>query len=438
MNDIKLLSTYVDEIEYKNELYDIPWKIFYDKNKKCREYTKDLNILILNTPCMGFGDIVFAMKLKQYIIDWYKCGVTIATTDVNKFIQLGESSKNLLLLKGNHDNSQCRKFKNLNIYKFNGKTVKLPIFDIIFVAPLTADFNPDYRDVKYIIPYSNRFNTFFFSEYNDDISKDIDFHTGIGSDRLGLFLTKIKNNTKLPQIKNRYAVIYIAETITGSNKCFLSFMEMIAKKYHKMYPNFDIVVPEWIIKKINSYKNSIVKILKKYYGNIVVISKDDHKYLLEGENKRTINIRGDIFPLQNKNMIRLIKYSVRDILLTGDQSITDALSCCYSEKNIFYQIAPWKRNFGTNLSKQLPNKFLSKKSTSCGTIQAIKYHSQYKGFIKKWDFRKLAKQKMDAIFLAAINRINNDVIIEFENIVLESKTINSFDKKYDSWIEELD
>lgn len=434
--NINILSNYVDDIKDKNELYSIPWKLFYDKNKKCGECGKEINILILNTPCMGFGDIVFGMKLNQYIKDWYKCKVTIASTQVDKFVQLGESSDNLLLLKGESEKSktQCRKFKNLNIYSFDGKKIKLPTFDLIFVAPLTADFEADHKDVKYLIPYSNKFNTFFFSEYNDDLSKDIDFHTGVGNDRVGLFLTKIKNNTKLPQIKNRYAVIYIAETIDGSDKCFLSFIEMVAKKYHKMYSNFDIVVPEWIIKNIDDYEKKIIKMLKKYYGNIVAISKDEHKYLLEG-GKGTINIRGDILPLQNKDMIRLIKYSVRDILLTGDQSITDALSCCSSEKNIFYQIAPWKRNFGTNLSKQLPNKFLSKKTTSCGTIHAIKYHSHYKKFIKKWDFRKIARRKMDAIFLAAINRKKNHIIREFENIVIESKTLNSFDKKFDSWLD---
>jgi hypothetical protein len=435
-SDIKLLSSYVDNVTTKNELYDIPWKIFYDKNKKCRgECSKNINVLILNTPCMGFGDIVYGMKLSQYIKEWYKCKVTIATTQTDKFIQLGESKDNLLLLKGNKK-SQCRRFKYLDIYNFNEKKIKLPIYDLIFVAPLTADFDPDYKDVKSLIPYSNRFNTFFFSEYNDTLSKDIDFHTGVGDNRLGLFLTKITSKGKLPQIKNRYSVIYIAETIDGSDNCFLSFIEMVAKKYCKMYNNFDIVVPEWIVKNINKYKKKLIKLIKPYYDNIVLISKTEDNYILEDDdNNKTINIRGDILPLQNKDMTRLIKYSVRDILLTGDQSITDALSCCSSEKNIFYQIAPWKRNFGKNLSTQLPNKFLSKKTTSCGTIHAIKYHSDYKKFIKKWDFRKIARGKMDSIFLSAANRQKNNTILEFEKLIIESKSLSSFDKNFDRWIE---
>ena len=88
--------------------------------------------------------------------------------------------------------------------------------------------------------------------------------------------------------------------------------------------------------------------------------------------------------------------SVNDILVTGDQSITDALSCC-STKNIFYQIAPWKQTFGRNLAKYMPNQYLKSCKTSCGTLKAIKYNSNYNKFVKDWDFRKLAKPKMDAI-----------------------------------------
>jgi hypothetical protein len=92
--------------------------------------------------------------------------------------------------------------------------------------------------------------------------------------------------------------------------------------------------------------------------------------------------------------------SVEDILLTGDQSITDALSCC-SSKNIFYQIARWKRMFGKGLAKYMPNQYLKSYKTSCGTLKAIDYHSNYKKFVKDWDFRTLAKPKMDAIIKLA-------------------------------------
>ena len=340
------------------------------------------------------------------------------------------------MLKSKSKITQCRKFKLLKVHKLDGTQITLPKFDVIFVAPLTSDYDVDYKDIKYVVPYSNRLNTFFFSEYNDKLSKDVDFHTGIGEDRYGLFMTKIQKNTKLPQLKHRYAVVYIAETISGANKCFLSFMEMIAKKYSKQYKKFDIVVPGWVTSKIDKYKKKIIKMLGKYYDTIVSIDKSGHEYLVDRGDSMVLNIRGDIFPLQNQDMLRLIKYSVRDILLTGDQSITDALSCCSGQKNIFYQIAPWKENFGKHLAKDLPNKYLEKKATSCGTIQAIKYHSNYSNFKKKWDFRKLARRKMDAIFLSAVKRVARKTIQEFEEIILNSKTLQSFDNKFIEWIED--
>lgn len=429
--NVNSLIKEVEKVEEFQDLYNVPWKYFLNKKSSGLSNVK---VLLLSSPCFGMGDIIFAMKINQYIKSWFDAKVTIATTQPDKFIQLGESKKNLLLLKGKSSSSQCRRFKTLSLYNLNNKSINLPVFDLIFVTPLNADFTPDYKDVSYIVPYANQFNTFFFSEYNDSIGKNIDFHTGVGDERLGLLMTEIKKDKKLPQLKNRYSVIYIAQTIDGYNKCFMGFMEMVAKKYSKQYKKFDIVVPDWMVEYIiHDHKNRIIKLLSKYYGTIVTKTKDGEEYLIENDDN-VLTIRGDILPLQNKDMLRLIKYSVRDILLTGDQSITDAISCCSGEKNIFYQIAPWKENFGRHLSKELPNKYLQKKSTSCGTIQAIKYHSNYGNFKKKWDFRKLAKKKLTAIFSAAFNRKKDSLIQDFENIVLSSKTLTSFDKKFDEMV----
>ena len=98
-------------------------------------------------------------------------------------------------------------------------------------------------------------------------------------------------------------------------------------------------------------------------------------------------------------MLRLIKYSVKDVLLTGDQSITDALSCCW-DKNLFYQTAPWKEDLAHNLAKYMPNKYLLKKKTTCGTVKAIKYKSNYSKFVRDWDFRTRGKPKLDAVILS--------------------------------------
>jgi hypothetical protein len=115
-------------------------------------------------------------------------------------------------------------------------------------------------------------------------------------------------------------------------------------------------------------------------------------------------------------MVDLMANSIKDILLTGDQSITDAISCCY-KKNIFYQIAPWKRDLAKNLSKEMPNVYLKSEKTSCGTLKAIKYNSNYEKFRNKWDFRTRGKPKMDAIVLSILAIKNDKQLLDLYNKV---------------------
>lgn len=358
-----------------------------------------LSIAILNAPCNGFGDVVFAMKLVNYIKEWYpKCKVTIITTNASGFESLGAKTSNVIPFK-TIGKSNCRRFSRLVIQD------ELPYFDLLFVAPLQADFDINLADVKRLFPYSNFMNTYFFSEYNDIASKKFDFPTGVGGDRMGLFLTKTDTSNMKRVLNGAYAMVYIAESIDGADICFEHFMEMIAKKYRD-FNKFQIVVPKWIAQEIINGDISIDKILK-YFGQIHVKIGDDGVEMSDddelGTNKLVTNklvIRGDIYPLTNTSMLSLMKYSVRDILLTGDQSITDMLSCCKS-KNLFYQIAPWKRSLATELSKYLPNKYLKTIKTSCGTMGAINYKSDYTEFVKEWDFRKLGRQHLDNVIMAA-------------------------------------
>ena len=47
----------------------------------------------------------------------------------------------------------------------------------------------------------------------------------------------------------------------------------------------------------------------------------------------------------------------------------------------------------------LPNKYLLSKKTSCGTLQAIKYDSDYRKFLERYDFRKISKNKLQIVKL---------------------------------------
>jgi len=445
ISDSKIIDDVIENIEVNSKNIknkkEILLNIFYGIN--CGDCS-DISILILNAPCNGFGDIIFAMKIANYLREWYNVKITIATTNTNSFITLGENPNNLVKLISKSDknktNIQCIIFKNLIFEK------KINEHDLIFVAPVPSEKDNNYYDVQQLINYSNKFNTYFFSEYN--YGPNFDFPTGIGGGgyRYGLLFNNInsENLKKINGIDNEYSVVYISDNIVRSETCLISFFEMVAKKYSK-HKNFDIIVPNWIIEDCIEYtgiwvlrqncvylKKLIIKLLSKYYSNIDIVTKDKIRkniYKKEIKNDNSLlTIRGDIYPLKNEEMLALIKYSVKDILLTGDQSITDALSCC-PDKNIFYQIATWKESFGKDLAKDLPNKFLMKKSTSCGSLDALKYNSNYKKFVDYWDFRKLAKPKMDAAMIYSKYRKDNLNIKNLEQLISSSKNLNSFKNK---------
>jgi len=89
---------------------------------------------------------------------------------------------------------------------------------------------------------------------------------------------------------------------------------------------------------------------------------------------------------------------VKDILVTGDQSLTDIISCC-KYKRVWYQIAPWKTGLAENLHKHLPNKYYGTFKTSCGTLRSINTEIDWRTFMKEYDFRIHGKKRMDAILV---------------------------------------
>jgi hypothetical protein len=393
------------------------WKLFTEPSPDLNK----LKVLIINAPCMGYGDIVFASKFSSIVKKWYECDIKILTTQKKAFMSLGFDPENIYEMKSTSKESNCRRLKLMRVYR-NGKQTYIPDADLIFVAPLQADFDPDINDVQKIARYSNRFNTFFVSEYNDVLTKKIDFNTGVGGKRLGLLFTDEQKITN-PGITNPFCVIYVAKTISRVKSCIVNFVSMVGKKHSDS--NFEIVIPDWV-----ESENILIPIctaLQEYFGTIKIRTKQDEKTTHYG-NGNTATIRMDIFPVPNDIMLGLIKYSAKDILVTGDQSITDALSCC-TDKNIFYQTAPWKENFAKNLAKELPNKWLMKKSESCGGLPAIGYQSKYQGFKERWDFRTLAKPKMDCIFNYTAAKNKNRLLRDYEYNILTSRNPTTASEK---------
>jgi len=86
---------------------------------------------------------------------------------------------------------------------------------------------------------------------------------------------------------------------------------------------------------------------------------------------------------------------------------------------------PWKENLGRQLSKKLPNKFLLGKKTSCGSLTVIKYNSDYTNFINTWDFRKLAKTKLDAICMSIYAMKNDHRFIDLQTTINSKRKLKT-------------
>lgn len=420
---MKALDKFIEESGRLKNLYELP-KVFPSNDKD----KSSLKILIINAPCMGFGDVIFASKFAGILYAMYGSKITIMTTRKEDFLKLGQTGFKILELDTAHGSNQCRRLQNMKL-KVKGKLTNIensiPVYDLIFVAPLSQDFYPSMSDVKAIIPYSTKFNTFVLSEYNDVLRKNIDINTGIGRGRYGLLFYNYEKIASPPLINNPYCVIYVANTITRVESCVLNFISMVSRKYRNN--NFDIILPSSLmsVKLIKKIKDE----LALSFNKIIVQTTSDLKTYNSTVPGFDCKLRFDILPQPHSAMLSLIKNSVDDILLTGDQSITDALTCC-SNKNIFYQIAPWKESFGKALAKALPNEWLFKKGTSCGSIKAIDYKSNYNDFVNKWDFTVLARPLLNSITSYAYERRRNKTLKFYEECILKSKTKRGFLNKF--------
>ena len=152
---------------------------------------------------------------------------------------------------------------------------------------------------------------------------------------------------------------------------------------------------------------------KGYYEN-VVIKTDSTLKISSVRQGSTLTLRADIGPLPYAKYTGLFKNCLPDVLITGDQSVTDIISCC-KNYNIYYQIMPWKTNFAKNLAIALGKDFIRKVSSSCGLEKfSIRTRLNLKNVAKNYSFEKLGKPKLDAILAFALELRRNKGLQRFQ------------------------
>ena len=431
MDKLDKIKTLSKESKYYEDLYDIIWKLNMREKLQRKEYN-NIKIGLINTPCAGFGDIIVCKTFYDYLKQWYPTAkVSICTTTPSKYKDLGISGAIYRLYNREEDHeSECIDYDKL----FLKKNIK---FDIMIIIPI-INKSFEINVFKKLIPYANIFNTFTMSEYNGEFPP-YTLPIGVGNDNLGIMF----NDFKLKQqtlIKKPYALVYIQpspEWGVHSKSCFLSYIEMVCKNYHKKHSKFQVVIPQWIDEEVfenGNFRGKIIKVVKNYYDSIYFINEGGGRGagpIYDKENSKSrITFRADILPQKREIFISLMKDSIRDILVTGDQSLTDILSCC-KKKRVWYQIAPWKKGLAQNLEKHLPNKYYDSFKTSCGTVRSVDLDIDWKSFMKDYDFRINGKKRMDSIILGVNSLKKSDHFHKLLDIIERSRYLETAKKKID-------
>ena len=236
-------------------------------------------------------------------------------------------------------------------------------------------------------------------------------------------------------MKTPYAMVYIQpspEWGVHSKYCFLSYLEMICEKYRNKHSFFQVIIPSWINEEIMSnynFKRRVIEICGNHYENISLKDSNDTIFLKGEISKRSyISFRADILPQKRETFISLMKDSVNDILVTGDQSLSDIISCC-NYKKVWYQIAPWKKGLAENLSKHLPNKNYETFKTSCGTLKNINTKVDWRNFMKNYDFRINGRKRFDSILIATHNYKKSSDLRKLLEIIEHSRFLETAQEK---------
>jgi hypothetical protein len=418
----------VRHVKSYNKLYDVPWQTnLQRKVTVSKRLGGKIRIALVCHPCYGFGDIIFALKIYKFMKEWYNIDCTMITTKPEPFIKNGLKNVYCLKRPGSRAYVECENLKTMKIYDIDRKgrpTHRSNLkhkFDLIMVTPwIGTDYEPNKNIVKNFLPYANKFNTILFSEYNAPDPHKYDFPTGIGKDLFGLLVTRFKF-AKTISIKNPYLMVHLTnDDRVDVTRCFSNFIKLMCKKYHKHYNKLDVIIPKHILNDKQGLERLFAYIKKRgYYENVVIKTNSTFKNVKTVG--KTLTLRADIGPLPYDKYTGLFKNCLPDVLITGDQSVTDIVSCC-KNYNIYYQIMPWKTNFAKNLAIALGKDFIKKVSSSCGLEKfSVRTRLNLKNVAKNYSFETLGKPKLDAILAFALELRRNKGLQRFVDVVMSSR-----------------
>jgi hypothetical protein len=155
------------------------------------------------------------------------------------------------------------------------------------------------------------------------------------------------------------------------------------------------------------------------------------------ESSGSLTLDSSRLPCTNEYMLNLMYYSQGDILVTGDQSITDVISCSLANdklnQKIWYQRVPWKDDFIREFSALCSDGALVSDESSCGTLEMTNICDLKK--VK--DFRIYGREQLEKVIklvstfkdeIFELNKIIEDV--EEERRESYQPTLVNWDKNF--------
>jgi hypothetical protein len=424
------------DVKEYNQVYKIPRSIYL--GKRVSKEISSLNVGFVVDSCFGFGDVIFTYKLFTYFKKWYNITPMIFTTKPKLFTQfVPKGQLKLLGVPGEPLEERCDyRIGSMVAYEFEqGRRKRYKSkkpFDCMFITPWVGNNNlVNHEAIKNIFPETSKFNTFVFSAYNrvkEGEKSLFDFEMGLGDDSLGLLYTKWGKECGKRPIKNPYIISYVAdiEEVNGL-KCFEKFIKTVVSKYHDIHDKLEILVPESLTE--DGRLDSLLRYIEREYSYDNIIISRSPKETKSAQRKRGsyLLFRTDVKNVPYLKYLNYICNALPDILVTGNQSVSDILSCC-PDFNIFYQIMPWEKNFAKELSKLTGVEDLGVVSKSCGHNE----ETSLKGISKSNDFEKKGKKYMDAVLGSVLGIKTSEFLGKFVESASRSRKVNTLLKKFSS------
>jgi hypothetical protein len=345
-----------------------------------------VHILVYAVALGGNGDIVYAFQLRDALFRFWSSTCNGETKLKVHFLVYDE-----------HDHTSAEKVskRHKNVYRrvaslrpdlvddlqiafpnqiaydlhncygwFPGNKIQ---YDFVFCAPVTASgmwkkpYKNDlkrnlYHVMSHTFPYLSIDCLKTFTVYNTDDgdSSDYDYSAGIGEGHLGIFQAVFdsvyceeKNVYDSYKLSNLYGVVYIDTSeynMDSAVKSLINYLEDVITSYCiKQKKNLSIV--------LQPQAYDIIPVgFFKFWSN-----KHQMQFLKNGRGIRkyrsgkttpvsSLNFRTDIMPLPQIDFRCLVQKSVMEILITGNQTVSDVMSCC-KNKIIYYQCAEWAVTF---------------------------------------------------------------------------------------------